>query len=575
MSYDLIFQKANELYLQGALNQAEQLYRQILETMPENPDVLNMLGLLAQAKGLHNEAADCFYKALKSASNHLPLYFNLAVSLTSAGHLKEAAAAYEHVLTLNPQLKEAHNNLGGIYEKCGDNSQAAAEYRKALDIDSQYLEAAVNLAALEKDKTKLQTLAKKHPETSLPLYYLAYLENQDCNYKEAKHYIEEVLNKTDATDEVFLLAGEIFLKTNNLPAATEAFSRALNLNPKSIPALINLGVFNDDEEMLRKALNLAPDNAEAHANYANLLYKQKRTLEALEEYRKAVILRPDMPELSNNLGLILKDNGDYAQALDLFLDAYLKAPEKTDFSVNLAETLVLLHQKNPEQALDIAQNWHKVAPENPFATHTLNAFSGKISEKIDTDYARALFDVFAQNYDKTMQNINYAVIDKIKELNIPFQGKILDLGCGTGLAGKTFKNNKNIFIGVDISQKMLNIATQTQAYEKLICQDINKYLTDASKDYSLIMALDVFNYIADFKPLLQKGFPVPLLFTIENAPAQVKTYTLAPNGRYQHNQEYIATMLMSIGYQNISQYPLELRKENDKTVSGTLFFTQK
>ena len=34
----------------------------------------------------------------------------------------------------------------------------------------------------------------------------------------------------------------------------------------------------------------------------------------------------------------------------------------------------------------------------------------------------------------------------------------LDLGCGTGLIGEALKNDRNKLIGVDISQKMLNIA---------------------------------------------------------------------------------------------------------------------
>ena len=49
MSYELMFQKAVELQQNGALNEAERLYRQILETAPDNVNVLNMLGLVAQA----------------------------------------------------------------------------------------------------------------------------------------------------------------------------------------------------------------------------------------------------------------------------------------------------------------------------------------------------------------------------------------------------------------------------------------------------------------------------------------------------------------------------------------------
>ena len=65
MSYDLMFQKANSLYINGSLDEAEQLYRHILEAVPENPDVLNMMGLTAQAKNMHQQAVSYFSQALK------------------------------------------------------------------------------------------------------------------------------------------------------------------------------------------------------------------------------------------------------------------------------------------------------------------------------------------------------------------------------------------------------------------------------------------------------------------------------------------------------------------------------
>ena len=574
MSYDLMFRKANELYMDGALNQAEQLYRRILETAPENPDVLNMLGLVAEAKGLPAEAVDCFYKALKFSSHHLPLYFNLAVSLTSAGRFKEAADAYGHVLAMNDELKEAHNNLGGVYEKLGIPDKAAEEYKKALNIDENYLEAAVNLAALKKNTETLKQLSEKHPETSLPLYYLSRIERQSGNLQNANKYIKEAIEKEDATDEVFLTAGEIFLETGNRTEALNAFRNTLKLNPRCVPALVNLGTLTDNEEMLKNALNLEPDNAEARANYADLLYKQKRTLEALEEYRKAVILKPDMPQLSNNLALILKDNGEYEQALDLFLDAYFKNPQITDFSVNIAETLVLLHHQAPEQALKIAQSWAKAAPDNPFAVHTFNAFSGKDSGKTDTDYAKALFDAFAGTYNETMKNIKYGVLDKIEELGIHFIGKILDLGCGTGLAGQKFHTPKNTFTGVDISQNMLNIARLTGAYQHLFCQDITKHLKNNNLKYDLVLALDVLNYLENFNELAGLLKPTPLLFTVENAAQNIKTHILMPNGRYQYNPDYIEKLLYHGGYDKIERHVLVLRQENGLDVAGTLFFAR-
>ena len=108
---------------------------------------------------------------------------------------------------------------------------------------------------------------------------------------------------------------------------------------------------------------------DGHFNYANMLYRQNRLPEALEEYRAAVIIDPERFEISNNLGLIQKDLGEYEEALGLFFNAFLKNPEREEISVNLAETLTLLHHQDAEKALKIAEQWLHKAPDNVFAQH--------------------------------------------------------------------------------------------------------------------------------------------------------------------------------------------------------------
>ena len=54
MSYDLMFQQALALHEQGRFDEAENLYRQILETAPQNPDVLNLLGLALKSEAAYS-----------------------------------------------------------------------------------------------------------------------------------------------------------------------------------------------------------------------------------------------------------------------------------------------------------------------------------------------------------------------------------------------------------------------------------------------------------------------------------------------------------------------------------------
>lgn len=572
MSFNILFDKANDFYLNGAYKQAEDLYRQILAFAPENPDTLNMLGLVASAQNEHNIAVSYFYEALKKAQNPLPIYFNLAVSLTHLQKYDEAIEAYENVLKLAPQTKEAYNNLGGIYEKLSNKPQAAESYGKAIEIDENYIDALVNLAVLNKDLEALKKLSEKFKTSALPLYYLACFAYDQKNFEQALSYAIQANELQEAYDIKNLVA-QIYLKLDNKENAQKYFHQALILNPQSIDALINLGLIEQDESFFKKALSLSPQSFEAHISYADFLYHENRKPEALEEYHQALFINPDNPALSNNVALVLKDMQDYKGALDLFFNAFLKDPQNKNISVNMAETLVLLHEKEPDEALKIAKLWQKNAPNNVFAERTVAAFENNTVSD-DMAYAQNLFDEFAPLYDKQMESIKYNIFNKINELNLKIEGHILDLGCGTGLAAEKLKTSNARWFGVDISEKMLKAAKEKHLYENLIESDILSFLEKNKVKFNFILLLDVLEYTKDFEKILNLCFPSHLLLSIEKAPNEIKTYTLAPTGRYQHNPNYIENLLKTIGYKNIQTHNLPLRTENGKDVEGVLFLAE-
>ena len=568
MSFDFMFQKAGELYSNGAYVQAEEIYRQILAFAPENADVLNMLGLIAAAKNEHNIAVSYFYKALKNAKYLLPLYFNLAVSLEAIGKHKEALEAYQNALKLAPQTKEIYNNTGAIYEKLNQPDKAAENYRKAIELDENYVDALVNLAVLQKNEAELLRLSQTYPNAALPFYHLALIAYDKSDFATTLDYILKA-DMLENSYEIKNLTAQVYLKLKDKNKAVTYFHQALLLYKNSTDALINLGVLEQDETYFKKALDINPSSFEAHISYADYLYQEGRKTEALEEYHKAVLINHENPALSNNVALILKDEADYKGALDLFFNAFIKTPDNEDIAVNMAETLVLLHNKEPDEALKIAKLWQKNAPDNIFANHILNAFEHKTDEN-SALYAKTLFNNFAFSYDKRMQEIGYNILNKIKELNIELKEKVLDLGCGTGLAASRLKAQNTHWTGVDISKEMLKIAQQKNLYDELTEADIQNFLTNNTAYYDTVLCLDVLAYIQNPESVLEKCFPAQLICTIEKAPDHVTAFELSSKGRYQHNSGYILSLLYKVGYRNIKTEPLILRNENNLPVDGYL-----
>ena len=90
MSYDLMFQKAIELQNNGALNEAEDIYLKLLEAMPENSDVWNLLGLAAQSKGNAGRVT-VFWRRYAMRRRLLPRIFSI-----SGWHIACSAKSVRH-----------------------------------------------------------------------------------------------------------------------------------------------------------------------------------------------------------------------------------------------------------------------------------------------------------------------------------------------------------------------------------------------------------------------------------------------------------------------------------------------
>ena len=149
----------------------------------------------------------------------------------------------------------------------------------------------------------------------------------------------------------------------------------------------------------------------------------------------------------------------------------------------------------------------------------------------------------------------------------------MDFGCGSGLIGVAYKTPFSNLIGVDLSEKMLALAEEKSCYERLAREDI---LSFGKRELStigpkLITAADVCCYMEDLEPLFKICTPYPLIFSIEQASDKVDKAKLLPNGRYQHNPQYIAQLLAKY-YGTIEQHPTILRKENNEDVKGMIFW---
>ncbi len=139
---------ALELHQKLRLDGAEELYRRILEVVPEHPDVLHFLGVLLHQRGRDDEAIALIQRAIELVPDHVGCHINLGNVLAESGRLDEAAVAYQHALSLQPEQADVFNNLGVVHKLREQWSEADECYRRAIALNPQHVSAYNNMGLL-------------------------------------------------------------------------------------------------------------------------------------------------------------------------------------------------------------------------------------------------------------------------------------------------------------------------------------------------------------------------------------------------------------------------------------------
>jgi Flp pilus assembly protein TadD len=129
-----LFAAAVQHYQAGGLDDAEQLFRQVLTISPRHADSLHMLGALAHQTGRHDLAVELIGKAIEVNPKEASMHSNLGNMHTHLGRLDEAVVCYRRAIDLRPNFSEALNNLGNALKARKQLDEAIASYRVAIEL---------------------------------------------------------------------------------------------------------------------------------------------------------------------------------------------------------------------------------------------------------------------------------------------------------------------------------------------------------------------------------------------------------------------------------------------------------
>ena len=118
----------------GRVDLAEAGYRAVLRQDPDEPDALNLLGVIAQERGDLTESVALISRALAIVPDFPEALTNLARAQRAAGNPVAAACAAKRAVELEAGLAEAHLQLGHALIDLGNNAAAAYGLEQAAKL---------------------------------------------------------------------------------------------------------------------------------------------------------------------------------------------------------------------------------------------------------------------------------------------------------------------------------------------------------------------------------------------------------------------------------------------------------
>jgi predicted TPR repeat methyltransferase len=353
-----------------------------------------------------------------------------------------------------------------------------------------------------------------------------------------------------------------------------------SLNKQGI-ALLKKNQLNEAKPFFEKAIEFKSDFSDAINNLGLLEHKLGKLDQAVRLYKKVVAIDSKYALESENKILrviYFFSQGNIQEALEILNMLVEKNPTDALLFNMLGGCLVSIGQT--EMAIANYQKALEFEPEYAIPRHMLNSLTGHTSKEPPKQYVKNLFDDYAYRFnDALVNNLQYSLPFVIKELILQSNSEkseyqnVIDLGCGTGLAGKDLRDISTNLFGVDISENMILEAEKLDIYDTLIIGDLVEKLNASHDKFDLLVALDVLIYIGDVKSTfqaVQKCCKLDSLFIFSVEIQDKNGYSLLKSSRYAHSDKYIMYQANEL-FDLVNCQNVRLRKEGENWIEGKVY----
>lgn len=327
-----------------------------------------------------------------------------AKSAQAQGDLAGAAAKYEKLLQVAPNLGPAYNNLGALYLQQHEYKKAAAVLEKGLKVDPKMTSASA-LLGISLYEMGDYTTARRHLESALranPKDDQAelFLSNdliKLADFDAAAVHLRQLSLRQPQNQEIWYLLGKVHMKLSE-----QALSKLNAIDPDSvyshqISGEVMEGMKNFDGAILeyKKAVELAPQQPGTHYKLGSAYWSIQMWEPASEQFRAELANDPANCAAQWKLGnIVLEQHQDSSEALAEIDKALSICPNLAEARLDRGRALMRLERN--EEAITDLQAAEKADPSEA-NTHFLLAQALRATGK--TREAQAEMQIFSKLED--------------------------------------------------------------------------------------------------------------------------------------------------------------------------------
>lgn len=413
-------------------------------------------------------------------------------------------------------------------------------------------------------------------------------QHEKREYEEAAKLYRKILSAKPRHLDANYLLGTLYAENGDFESAQQYLVKASQIGPNSPLVQVNLGnvyrklkSFELAEKCFKRALQLAPNLFQAELGLGSTLLDSDKDYEkAAECFQKARALAPDVPEIYHQMGILSVRTGDLNEALKLLEKARSMNPKIPDIQLEIGR--IHLREGNTAEAADYFREACSLSPDSIKAAYFLEVAEGRVPENdLLRKYAESEFDSYASTFEKSLvEKLHYTLPFKVHNKLMQLCGSdfrfpsVMDLGCGTGLTGEALRPVADHMIGVDISEKMIEVARAKNCYDHLYCGDLVTTLARQEELFDLFIATDVLVYVGALDDLMaaivSHGRP-GALFLFSTELFEGGGLHLQKSGRYAHSSRYVHDIIKAKSCSVVSEEVIDLRMEAGSWIKGNLF----